>query len=601
MREVRGDQSLRWPQSIWRLFGIPSPVNHLFAESEGPKRHVLRALLGAIPGAVFFIVLFHDRPLSFELRLSAGLLCSGVCAVGGACSSFFRCSLLLTFPMMLGSRGQTYVLLLLLSLLYSGPVQNIRQNVEASALSLSCNLDLQLNLSHLLWRQAVDPVSRLTHELMISTTDLGAETLNISSTFQTFRQEVMRQYGAEPLAADANQANDTLTTRTMMQCEDVVQGAVLRCSDWFNGKWAECLSTVSVPVLNQLLCFPMKFSFLCDIQRVMTPWCTQRLPVDTDSGRQWEQLNRTMDLFRKEFIASVQLQEEQQEVLDGPVLDQVFTDAVQDSLLRLSSGSEVLMELLQIAKSFTFISIIFQAVLYLVRFRSDLRFDNVYITEKFRHIETRRTRQRRRGVFPLSEMDQRNFIQPCSARIHPQEAPPLVSGLVQSVSVLVLVLVLVSLDLVLSQVLQIVGHNSITQLNITGFHQVQMEVVGDSLMARLLRKTVSVFNSSAHFDIDSSNRRCSVVPSSLPPSLYLKCCVCVLMMALFSLVQVYSSRLRRVICASFYPQREKMRVRFLYNVLLQSNRKCPISNRKCSSDRLVCSCCQTVDVQYQPT
>ncbi|CAL9706093.1 unnamed protein product [Knipowitschia caucasica] len=210
--------------------------------------------------------------------------------------------------MMLGSRGRTYVLLLLLSLLYSGPVQNIRHNVEASALSLSCNLDLQLNLSHLLWRQAVDPVSRLTHELTISTTDLGAETLNISSTFQTFRQEVMRQYGAEPLAADANQANDTLTTRTMMQCEDVVQGAVLRCSDWFNGKWAECLSTVSVPVLNQLLCFPMKFSFLCDILRVMTPWCTQRLPVDTDSGRQWEQLNRTMDLFRKEFIASVQLQ-----------------------------------------------------------------------------------------------------------------------------------------------------------------------------------------------------------------------------------------------------------------------------------------------------
>uniref|UniRef100_A0AAV2ME74 Dendritic cell-specific transmembrane protein-like domain-containing protein n=1 Tax=Knipowitschia caucasica TaxID=637954 RepID=A0AAV2ME74_KNICA len=128
-----------------------------------------------------------------------------------------------------------------------------------------------------------------------------------------------------------------------------------------------------------------------------------------------------------------------------------------------------------------------------------------------------------------------------------------------------------------------------------------MEVGGDSLMARLLRKTVSVFNSSAHFDIDGSNRRCSVVPSSLPPSLYLNCCVCVLMVALFSLVQVYSSRLRRVICASFYPQREKMRVRFLYNVLLQSNRKCPTSDRKCSSDRLVCNCCQTGDVQYQPT
>ncbi|KAJ0066413.1 hypothetical protein NL108_013036, partial [Boleophthalmus pectinirostris] len=390
------------------------------------------------------------------------------------------------------------------------PLHNMHVNVEACALSLSCNLDLQVNNSRVLWRQAVVPFISIAQELTGSTADLGMESLNVSMAFQTFRQEVMRHYGAELLATDANNGNDTqqqLTTSTMMQCDGVVQEAVQRCSEWFSLKWAECMSTVSVPVLNHLLCVPMKFNFLCDILRVMTPWCREHLPVEGNMGHLWDQLNRSMAHFQQEFSASMVLEEEQhQEVVEGLILDQIFTDAVRDSLLRLRSGSEVLMEVLQTTKSLTFITIILQAVWYLVRYRRDLRFDNVYITSYFRRIETRRKTQGKCGVFPLSKLDRSCFIQPCSLRIHPQEALSVFSGLVQSVSVGLLTLVLVCLDLVLVHVLEIVSHNTVTQLNITGVHQVDLRVGGDSIMARLLRKTVSAFNSSAHFDIDSSNK-----------------------------------------------------------------------------------------------
>uniref|UniRef100_A0A3Q3MM35 Uncharacterized protein n=1 Tax=Mastacembelus armatus TaxID=205130 RepID=A0A3Q3MM35_9TELE len=93
-----------------------------------------------------------------------------VCAVGGALSSSFRCSILLMFPSMLGSRGHSYLMLFILSVLYKGPVSNMQRNVETAALSLSCNLDLQVNHSKLLWRDVVRPFVLITQELMVTHT-----------------------------------------------------------------------------------------------------------------------------------------------------------------------------------------------------------------------------------------------------------------------------------------------------------------------------------------------------------------------------------------------------------------------------------------------
>jgi len=52
--------------------------------------------------------------------------------------------------------------------LVSGPVSNIQRNVEAAALSLSCNLDLQVQHSRLLWREAVKPFVLITQQLVVS-------------------------------------------------------------------------------------------------------------------------------------------------------------------------------------------------------------------------------------------------------------------------------------------------------------------------------------------------------------------------------------------------------------------------------------------------
>lgn len=47
---------------------------------------------------------------------------------------------------------------------------------------------------------------------------------------------------------------------------------------------------------------------------------------------------------------------------------------------------------------------------------------------------------------------------------------------------------------------------------------------------------------------------CVSPPSSLPVGVYVSCACCVLMLVLFSCLQVYTNRLRRLISATYYPK-----------------------------------------------
>ncbi|KAM9353586.1 E3 ubiquitin-protein ligase DCST1 [Symphorus nematophorus] len=566
---------------------LPPAVHRLvFSQSEESQvsHLVLRMLFGAVSGTVLSLGVSLSLPLSSDLRLAAAAFFIAVCVVGGALSSSCRCSVLLVFPSMLGSRGRSYLMLLILTVLCRGPVSNIQRNVETAAVSLSCNLDLQVRLSRLLWRDAVRPFVLITQELMDDEAEFQSETLSVSRKFQNIRDEVVLQYGYERFkpkpaaaaaaaaaAASANSSTqEQFTTKTMMQCDSVVEEGVQRCADWFSLRWAECMEAIPVPVINHVLCVSMKFHFLCDVMRVMTPWCREQIPVEGNFGQLFDRLNHSVELLSKEFSTELVLQEQQQQsVVGGALLDQEFTQAIQGSFKKLTTNLKQLLNVLQLLLSFTFITIFIQAFGYLRQYRRDIRFDNVYITTYFRQIDARRRRAGKRCLLPLKQPEKKKFIDPWSPKIHPKELKQVTSGVFQLLSVSLLSIVLLTVDFSLFHVLDIVSRHTVTEFNLTSSHQVDIRVGGDSMMARLLRKTVLAFNSSSSLNIQTDNQVCVSRPSSLPAGVYLSCVCCVLLVALFSCLQVYTNRLQRLIAASYHPQREKQRVLFLYNLQLQ--------------------------------
>ncbi|XP_012712131.2 E3 ubiquitin-protein ligase DCST1 [Fundulus heteroclitus] len=566
------------------MFALPPAVrrfSRLPAESPAALL-VLRGLLGAVSGAVLFLGIVHNFPLTFVLKLAVGSVFVGVCVAGGALSSSFRCTVLLTLPSILGSRGRSYLMVLVVMVMFRGPIANIERNAEGAALSLSCNLDLQVHHSRMLWRQAIRPFILVTQQLMDDKAEFESESLNISRKFQNIRDEVLLQYGYDPFqpkpkpGGRANSTQEQFTAKTRMQCDGVVSEGIQRCADWFAQRWEACMEAIPVPVINHILCVSMKFHFLCDVMRIMTPWCREQIPVEGNFGRLFDQLNVSVERLSREFRTEVVVQEEEQQpVLDGVLLDQAFTQAVRRSFQNLTRTMEQVMNVLQLLLSFTFITVFIQAFQYLCSYRRNIMFDNLYITSYFRRIDDRRRRAGKRFLLPLRKSERKAFIAPTSLKIFPQELKQVTPGAFQVLSILLLSVVLLAVDSALVRVLDIISRHTFTQFNVTSGYHVDIKVGGDSMMARLLRTTISGFNSSSELNVHSDNRACMSPPTPLPAEVYVSCVGCILLVALFSCLQVYTNRLRRLIAAFYHPKREKKRVLFLYNLQLHRRTSSP--------------------------
>ncbi|XP_030215026.1 E3 ubiquitin-protein ligase DCST1 [Gadus morhua] len=651
-------------------FALPATVyDFLFSQSEGPPwvGLLLRALFGAVSGAGLFLGLIYNLPMTFHPRLTAGCFFIALCVVGGVFSSSFRASVLMMFPSMLGSRGRSYLLVYTLSALYSGPLWNIQRNVQSVALSLGCNLDLQMNHSRLLWRTTVEPLIALSQQVMEEQGGFQEEALDVSRAFQQIRDEVIAQYGYDRFSTNSSSSTqDQFTSKTRLQCDSVVEQATGRCRDWFSRKWTDCVDIVAVPVISDILCVSMKFHFLCDVMRVMTPWCREQVPVEGNFGQTFDQLNRSMDRLATEFSTSLVLQvgrvlgglevdralgvwrwgglwgsgggavlgglevdrvlgvwrwtgswgsgggavlgglevdrvlgglevgrsggvwrvlvlmvlvlmvslwvgsqQEEQQVLLGDFQD-VFQAELASSFQKVQDLSSRVLDTLQVLLSLTFIFIFTGAFGYVHKYRRDIFFDNVYVTTYFRQIEARRKTADKPFLLPLNRAERTQLINPWSPLIHPRELEELSLSLLQVGCLGVLVGVLLAVDQTLSRILDLLHTHTHTEFNLTGHHDVDIRVGGASMMARLLRKTISAFNSSSHLDMHSSNQDCLPLSTSLQVSDYVCTIAPVLLGALMCCLQVYSNRLRRAIAAFYYPKWDKRRVLFLYNFHLQN-------------------------------
>ncbi|XP_070986512.1 E3 ubiquitin-protein ligase DCST1-like [Oncorhynchus clarkii lewisi] len=537
-------------------------------------RFFLGALFGALSGAGLFLGLFHNVSMTSVNRLLAGYAFVAVCILGGAFSSYFRCSVLLIFPSMLGSRGRAYLMLFVLYGLYRGPIANIHRNVQDVAFSMGCNIELQIKHSKVMWREVMEPFMQVVQGIVEDNGEFQDEAKSVSRKFQSIRDEVMGQYGYDsmeqgPVAA-GNSTQDLYAAKTMMRCDNVVEQGIERCREWFEVKWQDCMDAIKAPVISHILCVSMRFHFLCDIMRVMKPWCREDIPVEGNFGQTFDKLNFSIDALSREFSTNVVLQEEEQQSVFGvSALREDFTEGLSKAFEETKVILDQFLGLIQLLLSCTFITIFTSAFGYARQYTQDIRFDNIYITTYFRQIDARRKRADKRYLLPLKKAERGLFINPRSLSIHSSELKLVMAGMLQVVSLAVFVCVLLAVDMVLHHIFDIIRRHTFTKFSLTSSHHIDINVGGQSMMAKLLRKTIGAFNTSSNLDMQSSNQHCLPQPRALTIEDYLWSFVPLLMMALMCCLQVYSNRLRRVIAAFYFPKREKRRALFLYNLQIQ--------------------------------
>ncbi|XP_051576255.1 E3 ubiquitin-protein ligase DCST1 [Myxocyprinus asiaticus] len=555
---------------------LPSGVHRfLFGPmSEFPVvRRLMGAAFGALSGVGLFFGLMHNIPMKTVQRAIVGYVFVGVCILGGMFSSLFRCSVLLMFPSMLGSKGRAFLMIFVLHGLYQGPIANIQQNVQNVALSMGCNIELQIAHSKVMWRMVTEPYVQVVQEIVHDSKEFEKEAQNISRKFQKIRDEVMGQYGYDSIGKEsvrtANSTQEEYVVKTRARCDYVVEQGIGRCQDWFSDKWEECMNIIQAPLINHFLCVPMKFHFLCDTMRLMSPWCKEKIPVEGNFGQTFDKLNYSINRLAEHFTTNVVLQKlEQQSVFGVNVLEDFSKELVR-VFQEKTDIAEKIAEVIQFLLSFTFITVFTSAFGYVRQYCRDIRFDNVYITTYFRQIDSRRMRAGKRHLLPLKKAEQESLINPWSLSIHSGELTPVIVGFLQVVSLALLVCILLAVDGILYNIFDLIRRHTFTKYSITSVHHTDIVIGGDSMLARLLRKTIGAFNTSSNLDVESSNLRCLPQPHALSQSNYLWILIPLLLMCLMCCLQVYTNRLRRVITAFYFPKREKRRILFLYNLQIQ--------------------------------
>nr|XP_060500729.1 E3 ubiquitin-protein ligase DCST1 isoform X3 [Panthera onca] len=513
----------------------------------------------------------------------------GLGAMGWGTSPHIRCASLLLVPKMLGKEGRLFVLGYALAAIYEGPAANLRRNLNEVVASLGCTVELQINNTRAAWRVSTAPLRAVFKGLLGSKVSLKAETQNLSKAFEDLDAQVNSEMGYSPEDAESPEgtargvgthrappSGRRLSTqkmyelKTRLRCSYVVDRAMLSCRRWFERKHERCMERVRVPLLNHLLCLPMKFKFFCSIARAMEVWCRSRIPVEGNFGQTYDSLNRSVRDLEGEFSATIDLKEEKQVAVLGLNTSWEHVSAeLRDLVRRQEAQLGWTLGLLRVLLSCTFLLVLHASFSYVDSYNGDIRFDNIYISTYFCQIDERRKKLGKRTLLPLRRAEEKTVIFPCSPFMQASEMRNVVRELAETLPVLLLLLVLCGLDWALYSVFNTIRHHSFLQYSFRSSHKLEVKVGGDSMLARLLRKTIGALNTSSETTVDSSNMRCLPQPVSLNPRAYVRAALPVGLLLCLCLLQAFGYRLRRVIAAFYFPKREKKRVLFLYNDLLR--------------------------------
>ncbi|NXH38467.1 DCST1 ligase, partial [Dicaeum eximium] len=502
----------------------------------------------------------------------------GITALGWATSPHFRCANLLMLPKFLGKEGRLYVLSFVFAAIYNGPGANLWYNLMETKRSMECVVELQVNHTRHLWQASTAPLHQVMQELVKSAETLNTEMQNISDAFVEMNEQVASEEGYDLRqrpgtgTQPAPSTQELYETKTKLRCDAVIERGLKRCTDHFKKMYNKCMKQVSMPLVNHLICLPMQFGFFCHSVKLMNQWCKESIPVDGNFGYMYDRVNSSVNSLSQEFSASVAYQEEHHEMLVGTEIAEQLRKEVTSQLRQEGARLGLAVSFFRLLLSFTFLFVFFSAFHYTYQYCHNIGFDNCYITTYFRQIDARRGEQNKQTLLPLLREEISSFIFPCKPAVQRPERQHMVLELIRCIPLLLFLLFVCGLDHFIFSILSIIQHHSFIEYSYQTSHHLSVNVMGTSLMAQLLRGTIGALNTSFDTEVETSNLACLPQPTGMTRQQYVNTCLPLGALALLCLVQVYPFRLRRAIAAFYFPKREKTRVLFLYNKLLQQRK-----------------------------
>ncbi|RVE63125.1 hypothetical protein OJAV_G00164440 [Oryzias javanicus] len=507
-------------------------------------------------------VLLQKQSLWFCVYTTVAL--AGLAAFSMGLSAGARANIMVMLPSMCSARGRSFILLLFMSLLLSGPLDNMLENTERAASSLLCGAEVAANQTKELMQRAATPLFSVLDDIR----EISRNARAVAGRVQNFINALTD--GVRHVARTLRNVLHFLVDIGDI-CNDKLGVPYRKCRELFAGARSDCADLLG------------EFNFLCDIMDTFLPLCNIArageffciIPSYVATHLKQRLADPTVAAFRKmmrEFdfniSASVKLD---LDVNSSRSVQQVS----QDIMNEISSDLRVLEQLREplVYCSLVLLACSFlRAVRYRRRYLRELDFDNVYITAQFRQLDERLRLGGGASVLPLTRREANTYISPLSLQLSFRERRAVLVGVVSVLRHMLMGGLLVVLDFLVFWILDQVHLQVKGDVIARAPVRVAVQVNGSGYASDIFRDLVASFDILQGGNVTVISRKCLLEP--LQPDAA-TCSVLGFLLALAlcaSLTGGLVRRCRRLVCASYHPEREQERILFLHQKILDQRR-----------------------------
>ncbi|XP_055478419.1 DC-STAMP domain-containing protein 2 [Psammomys obesus] len=482
-------------------------------------------------------------------------------SLGMGFSRQVRATVFLLLPQSFSRQGRMLLLVAAFGLVLQGPCANTLRNFTRASEAVACGAELALNQTAEVLEQARQPlVSALTKIKAIA-----QRAKVVADRVRRFFRSIMD--GVKHVARSLRNVWFWFLHIGDV-CNSELGNPYIKCARVFDDAKDNCMKVV--PHAHHLCYVLMPFKLvLCGLASLVQMFCVIPTYIQVFLRKTISiPVIQLLDRVRREFEFNMTATHYFSVDLNASrSLSQVALDLQEAVSMKLHRAREVL-ALMGYTTPLLFALLYLQAVWYRYCYLNWDNFDNIYITSRFLQMEAVRSVAGMPTVLPLSSHEARHYIQPGSIFLSRWEQIFCILETFDFARHLLLMLLLVFLDYAVFWVLDLARHHLQGEIIARSPVLVSIKVEGTGYSGNIYRDLVSAFDILQQGNISILSRRCLLHPSEPDANSSIAIGVMYGLCFFLTLFGSYVSRLRRVICACYYPGREQERISYLYNLLL---------------------------------
>ncbi|XP_036253617.1 DC-STAMP domain-containing protein 2 [Molothrus ater] len=525
-----------------------------FARSLGGL--TLGLLLASIYGALVLLVQGHNvwYCLSVTVFMGAGM------GLGMAFSMKTRMIVLLALPHFFTKEGKMMITMLALCLTVQGPGTNLMHNVSQLAKALSCGAELAQNQTAERLQRAKEPLLNLQRKIK----EIGQNAKVLGDRVRKFIRSIT---DSTRHIARALRNVWMWLSRAGNICNRELGDPKTSCFRYIDKAKDRCER--ALPLLFHICYVVLTFKALCGmISTLSFMFCTIPKYIQTFiRANVANPLTDALNRVRAEFEFNISVVHHFSVNLNASKsLGEVSADIME----AVQHHMEPYHRVLELFSYISFLAVLFlwyRAVKYRRRYLRDDTFDNVYITRRFVEMDLRCAEQGKPTVLPLSARERGRYIPPGALWLSKAERSQYGIQLFGFLRHTLLGLSIILADYSIFWLLDLFRHQLSAEIIARAPSTMTISVNGTGYTSEIYKDLVSAFNTLQEGEVSVLSQVCLIQPVEPDHSTYITIGILYGIWLFIAVFGSYMARLRRAVCACYFPSREQERLAFLHNII----------------------------------